>query len=164
MSEKLDVVDEEDNVIGQATYDEIMEKKLIFRSANIMVFNSKGELFVHKRSRNLPTFPGMHDIKLGGIVDKGESYEEAAKRELKEEVGIENAKLEFLFSFKFRSSNYKNNRKVYSCVYDGPIRLQEEEIESGRFTTIEEAKKLMEEGKLSDSAVKVFEEYLKRGG
>ncbi|MAG15942.1 hypothetical protein CMO88_02680 [Candidatus Woesearchaeota archaeon] len=158
----IDIVDEEDNVTGKATYEEIMDKGLIFRAANVFVFNSKGELFVHKRSRNLSTFPGMYDVKMGGIVDSGESYDEAAVRELKEESRIENIELEFLFTFKFRSSKYKNNRKVYKCVYDGDITLQEEEIEEGRFMTIEETKKLIEEGKVSESAVEVFKEYLRK--
>ncbi len=156
----LDVVDEQDNVIGKTTWKEANEKGLIFRSANIMVFNSKGMLFIHKRNRNLPTFPGMWDVKLGGMVDAGESYETAAVRELEEEAGIKNAKPEFLFTLKFRSGTDNNNRKVYRCVYDGKMKLQEAEIEEGRFVTVEEAKRMLRDGKLSPSAIAVFEKYL----
>ena len=157
----VDVVDEDDNVTGKATYEEANEKKLIFRAANVFVFNSKGEIFIHKRSMDLPTFPGMWDVKVGGIVDSGESYGEAAKRELKEETGIGNAVLERLFLFKNRKGDHKDNRMVYRCAYDGPMTLQKEEIEEGRFVRIEEAEKMMEEGKLSDSASGIFEKFLK---
>ncbi len=157
----ITVVDEEDNVIGSGTYEVVVESGKIFRSANIMVFNQKGKLFVHRRNRNLPTFAGMWDVKLGGIVDAGEGYEEAALRELEEEAGIKNAKLEFLFPLKFRKDGYNNNRRVYRCVYDGKMTLQESEIEEGRFIAVEEAKKMMSEGVLSSSAVAVFEEFLK---
>lgn len=99
---------------------------------------------------------------MGGVVKAGESYEEAAKRELEEEAGIRDAKLEYLFSTKFRGRQNNNNRKVFKCVYDEKMRLQPEEVESGRFMTVNEAKKMMAQGKLSPSAVHVFTEFLKR--
>ena len=158
-NEKLiDMVDEDDNVIGKGTYEEVAEKGKIFRSANILVFNSKGQLLVHKRNRNLRTFPGMWDTKLGGIVDSGESYEEAARRELKEEAGIENAELQLLFPLKYRTPKYKNNRMVYTCVYDGKLKLQEEEVEEAKFVTVDEARRMKG---LSPSAIAVLEKYLK---
>jgi isopentenyldiphosphate isomerase len=155
------VVDDDDNVIGKATWEEAHEKGMITRAANVLVFNSKGELFVHKRSGKLPTFPGMYDVKAGGIVDAGESYDETALRELKEEVGIESAELELLFFLKYRTPEHKNNRKIYQIVYDGELKLQEEEIESGKFMTIEEVKNLFSEGKVSASGQRVWEEFLK---
>lgn len=160
--ELIDVVDDDDKVIEQVTWKEMHEKSLLHRSSNVFVFNSKGKLFVHKRADSLKLYPGMHDVKMGGIVRAGESYEEAARRELEEEAGIENAKLEYLFSIKFRSDKNNNNRKVFRCVYDGKIKLQPEEVESGRFMAVDEAKKMMADGKLSPSAVHVFREFLKR--
>ncbi len=160
--ELIDIVDDDDKVIGKATWKGMHEKSLLHRSSNVFVFNSKGELFVHRRASSLQLYPGMYDVKMGGVVRAGESYEEAAKRELEEEAGIKNAELEYLFSIKFRSDRNNNNRKVYRCVYDGKIKLQPEELESGRFMTVDEAKKMMADGKLSPSAVHVFEEYLKR--
>ena len=163
MSEEMvDIADDGDNVIRQATKKEMHEKSLMHRSSNVFVFNSKGELFVHRRARKLSLYPGMHDIKIGGTVKAGESYEDAAKRELEEEAGIKNAELEYLFGIKFRSDRNNNNRKVFRCIYDGKMRLQPEEVESGRFMTVDEAKKMMAEGKLSPSAEFVFKEFLKR--
>lgn len=158
----IDIVDDEDNVLRQATWKDMHEKSLFHRAANIFVFNSKGEIFVHRRNRNLPLYPGMFDVKAGGTVHSGESYEDCAKRELREELGIENAKLEYLFDLKFRSAHDNNNRKVYKCLYDGKIKLQEEEVEEGRFITIATAKKMLEEGKVSPSGAAIFREFLKR--
>ena len=162
--ELIDIVDDDDNIIRQATWDEMHKKGLTHRSANVFVFNSKGEIFVHKRAKNLALYPGIHDVKMGGIAKAGESYEDAAKRELKEEAGIENTKLNYLFSFKFRGKQNNNNRKVFKCVYDGKMKLQKEEVESGKFMTIAEAEKIREEGKLSPSADAVFKEFLKIEG
>ena len=160
--ELVDIVDDDDNVVRQATWKEMHENSLLHRSANIFVFNSRGMIFLHKRNRNLSLYPGMHDVKAGGVVRAGESYEEAARRELKEELGIEGAKLEYLFSLEFRSPHNNNNRKVYRCIYDGKITLQKEEVESGKFVTMAEAERMLGEGKLSPSATAAFREFLKR--
>lgn len=160
--ELIDIVDDDDNVIRQATWKEMHEKSLLHRSSNVFVFNSKGKVFVHKRASSLKLYPGMYDVKMGGIVRAGESYEEAAKRELEEEAGIKNAELEYLFSIKFRSYKNNNNRKVFRCIYDGKIKLRPEEVESGRFMTVGEAKKIMVERKLSPSAEFAFKEFLKK--
>ena len=152
----LDVVDENDKVIGKTTWEEMNRKNLRVRSSAVLVFNSEGKLFVHKRSKNLPTHPGMYDVKLGGLVDSGETYKEAAERELWEEAGIENCKLEFLA----KHSTANINREIYRTVYDGKMKLQEDEIESGRFMSMDEINDLKKEGKLSSPALGVLEEYL----
>ncbi|TAL58403.1 MAG: NUDIX domain-containing protein [Nanoarchaeota archaeon] len=162
MVEHVDIVDENDNVIRSAAWEEMMSKSLLHRSANIIVFNSKGEIFVHRRQKNLMLYPGLYDVKFGGSVRAGESYEEAAKRELLEEANIKNAELEFLFTSKFRSKDNNVNRKVFKCTHDNKITLDKEEVFDGKFMKIDEIKKLQKNKKLSPSAESVFEEFLKR--
>lgn|SRR3989338_5780151 len=158
---KISVVDENDNAVGEAMYEEIIKKGLIMRSANIFVFNSEGKILIHKRSRSIPTYPGMWDVKLGGIVDAGESYEEAATRELKEEAGIENAKLTFLFAMKVRDGPRKINRKTFMTKYDGELKLQKEELEEAKYAEIGEILEMKAKGMLSKPALQNLEMYLK---
>ena len=161
--EILIVVDEDDNVVGKAPYSKVIAGKLITRGSNIIILNSLGKMFVHKRNRNLTIYGGMWDVKVGGSVGYPESYEEAAVRELREETGINinEDELDFLFSTKYRSKIHNVNRKVFRIIYDGKMSLQESEVEEGRFISLDEAKKIVSEGKCSPSAKEVFEEYIK---
>jgi len=156
--EILVIVDEENNIIGKKPRKEVEEKAILHRSANVIIENDKGEIFVHQRKKTKFWFPGMWDVKVGGVVAYGESYEDTAERELYEEAGVKDVKLDFLFHDEYRSDVNNTNRKVFRCKWNGPIKIQEEEIEQGSFMTIDEIKKI--EDKLSPTAKQVFQKYL----
>jgi isopentenyldiphosphate isomerase len=85
----FDVVNEKDEVIGQAKRGEAHgNSKLIHRSIGVAVFNSKGELFLQQRSETKDTEALKWTISCSGHVNSGGSYEETFFRELKEELGI----------------------------------------------------------------------------
>ena len=88
MKEYMAVVDENDRVISKKAREEITAKKLLHRGIAVFVFNSKGEIFVHKRNRNKKYYPGHYDAIVGGGVKYGETYNKGAKREVKEEKWI----------------------------------------------------------------------------
>jgi len=58
----------------------------------------------------------------------GESYEEGAVRELEEEIGIRQVPLTRLFDFYFSDPHSRVWGAAFSCVYDGPLTLQAEEV------------------------------------
>ena len=129
MTEYVYHVDEDDNVIGSVARDEADDKILRYRTTSVMVFNPKGKLLVTKRSAQKKKFPGYFELKISGGVDYGETYEEAAKRELREEVGIQADKLEFLFKINVENSYEKLFVVIFKYVYDGLIRIQKSEID-----------------------------------
>jgi len=158
--EQLVIVDENDNPIGQAPKSEVTEKNILHRGTDILVFNSKGELYVHQRTFNKLLYPGRYDICAGGGVIPGETYEENAKRELEEELGIKDTPLEFLFKFKLSDPDNPAFASVFRCVYDGPIRIEKNEIIHGKFMSLEEIKKSMQKEKYTLEAIEVFKKYL----
>lgn len=140
--EIFDIVDERDQVIGQATRQEVHgNPSLIHRVVHILVFNSKKELFLQKRSASKDTYPGSWDTSVGGHVDGGESYNHAASREIREELGVKNIKLEFLHTYIHRDSSESEFVRSYRCCCDGPFTLNPEEIEEGRFWSLKEIHK-----------------------
>ena len=166
MVEWFDVVDEKDKVIGKATRDECHSNpKLMHRVVYILIFNSKGELLLQKRSMKKDMSPGKWTSSASGHVDSGDNYTDAAKRELKEELGIE---LELVWMLKFLdiTSQESEIAVIFTAKSAGPFKAEPEEIDEVKFFTIEEIKGLlsMESEMLTPNCRAVLNEYFKRVG
>jgi isopentenyldiphosphate isomerase len=157
--EVVDIIDENDKVIGKTTKNIARGKNILHRGAHVVVFNSDGKLFVQKRSKTKLVHPGLWGLGAGGWVSSGEDYETAAKRELKEELGIKKG-IKFLFDFRYKTSDDNYKSKFYKCIFDGKIKLQKEEIEKGEFRTINEIKNMSKKGLLCPDTAIFFEKYL----
>jgi isopentenyl-diphosphate delta-isomerase type 1 len=142
--EWLDVVDENDVVIGRERRGVIHARGLMHRSAQVLVFNSGGELFLQKRSAFKDEFPGLWDSSAAGHLDAGEDYIDCARRELAEELGITApVELEPLFRLPAAADTGWEHCSVFRCRHDGPLRLDEHEIEEGRWLSPGETDRLV---------------------
>lgn len=129
--EVLDVVDEHDEVIGQAPRAEVYARGLIHRCAFILVRDAEGRIFVHRRTPTKLVYPSMYDMFVGGVVGAGESYDDAALREAEEELGVSGLpRPEPLFRFLYDSGGVAG--KWWSAVYEVrcelPVSPQVEEV------------------------------------
>ena len=87
--ELFPIIDEDGNVIGKATRRECHSGSMLLHPVvHLHVFNSKGELYLQKRSLSKDIQPGKWDTAVGGHVDYGEEIETALRREAREELGI----------------------------------------------------------------------------
>lgn len=88
-TEILDLVSEQDEVIGTMPRHEVHAKKLHnFRGVNGFIINAKGQLWIPRRQATKELFPLALDMSIGGHVSSGETYAESFIREAEEEVGI----------------------------------------------------------------------------
>lgn len=126
--ELVDVVDENDRVVGTVTRSEVKAKGLLHRVASTMVFRSDGRLLVHRRTDSKDVFPGSFDCFVGGVVSAGETYEEARDRELAEEMAIEGARPIELFRHRFESDEDHSIGAIYAVTWDGPVVPQAAEV------------------------------------
>ncbi len=131
-NEIYDVVDEADQVIGQATRREIHQKKLLHRSIHILVFNSQNQVFLQKRAMVKDENPGLWDTSSAGHVDSGESYDDCAHRELWEELGIK-AILKPLEKIEACQETYQEHVQIYTCRTNAQIKINLDEISEGKY-------------------------------
>ncbi len=155
------IVDENNKEIRTEPRSKMRNLGLIHRATYILVFNSQQEIFVQKRTKAKDVYSGYYDVVSGGVVTAGESYDESAKRELDEELGIRDVPLSGLFQFFFKDGKMKVWGKAYTCFYDGTIILQKEEIESGSFMKIDEVILQSKNGQFCPDGIYVLERYLK---
>ncbi|MEP6822650.1 MAG: 16S rRNA (adenine(1518)-N(6)/adenine(1519)-N(6))-dimethyltransferase RsmA, partial [Chthoniobacterales bacterium] len=87
--EPFAVVDAADRVIGAAPRSTVHGNNLLHRAVHILLFNDAGEVFLQKRSLLKDRHPGVWDSSAAGHVDAGEEYDDAAERDLKEELGVQ---------------------------------------------------------------------------
>jgi 16S rRNA (adenine1518-N6/adenine1519-N6)-dimethyltransferase len=126
------VVDEEDCVLGEAPRAEVHGNNLRHRAVHILVFNSRGELFLQKRSRWKDRHPRLWDSSAAGHVDAGEDYDTAARRELQEELGV-TAELTRVTKLRATEQTGQEFIWLYRAQHDGPFELARSEIEYGEF-------------------------------
>ncbi|NCC77165.1 MAG: NUDIX domain-containing protein [Clostridia bacterium] len=136
------IVDRDNQPIGAVTRKIMRQQRLIHRASYILVFNTDGELYIQKRSRTKDIYPGYWDLAAGGVVLDRESYEESAKRELREELGLSGVKLRPLFDQYYEDATNRVWGRIFACTSNGPFTLQEEEIDFGRFITLGEIEQL----------------------
>lgn len=135
----LDLVNDQDQVIGQGKRSECHgDPALIHRAVHVLIFNYRGELLLQLRSKSKKIQPGKWDSSVGGHVDCGEDYVDAARREMGEELGITRLPLTFLYASKIRNRIESENIQSFLGIYDGQLRFAQDEIDEVRFWTAEE--------------------------
>jgi 16S rRNA (adenine1518-N6/adenine1519-N6)-dimethyltransferase len=131
-SERFPVVDERDQLLGDASRGEVHGNNLRHRAVHILLFNEKGELFLQKRSRWKDRHPLLWDSSAAGHVEAGEDYDATARRELEEELGVTT---ELTQVVKLQASEQTGQEFIwlYRGQHNGPFRLARSEIEYGDF-------------------------------
>ena len=160
MPEEIGVlVDEEDRVVGTAPRSEIRARNLLHRGASVIVLDPNGRIFLHRRTQTKDVYPGALDVVAGGMVQAGESYEETARRELLEELGVD-AEPVFRFTHRFRDDRNNGWMAVFEAVWDGPVTLQAEEVAWGDWVDIEDAVARTEREGFAPDHLAVFRRWL----
>lgn len=135
--ELVDMVDDAGNTIGVVTRREMRANRLPHRCVYVLVFNRKGELFIHLRTSTKDVYPSYWDVAIGGVLAAGETFAQGVGRELEEELGVE-AAVEELFPFHFADERSIVQGMAYRAVHEGPFVLQREEIVRGEFVSVAE--------------------------
>ncbi len=74
--------------MGLASRERVHREGLWHKSVNVYLFRSDGRLLLQRRSASKDICPGLWDLSVGEHLQPGETYEEAARRGLEEELGL----------------------------------------------------------------------------
>lgn len=138
MSEEIfDVVDEADQIVGQAPRPVVHAQNLLHRAVSIFLLRTDGRLLLQLRSDSKDQYPGCYTSSASGHVDAGEDYETAAIRELREELSLDSP-IEYLAKFPGCPETAFEFTHLYQLVTDVEPILDPEEIASAEFLPLDE--------------------------
>lgn len=163
--DRITIVDRQDKVVGEADRKFVYKAGLNHRLIRVLLFNTAGQVLLQWRSKEEDSFPETWDQSAGGHVDAGEVYEEAAYRELEEELGVSGIKLShwktYYTSGSFGGKHYNRFNGVFIGEYEGPLVLQEEEVAEVRWWGQTELQEKMKSDPqlFTPGLMKLWEEY-----
>jgi isopentenyl-diphosphate delta-isomerase len=120
----FDVVDDKDKLTGKkASYDIVHDKGLWYRGVHVIIYTPEKEIVMQKRSPSLKYHPNDIEISVGGGVDAGETPEQAAVREVQEELGLKLNKNDLSYIGKVKSNHKTKTQmnKVFIYSYSACV-------------------------------------------
>lgn len=162
----LQIFDENKKPLGLADRKDVHSKGLFHEAVHVLLFNSKGEMFLGLRAKDKDINPGKWST-FGEHKKPGESDEAAMRRGLKEELGItEKIPLEFVGEFLMKNPKDRQFSLIYKAVFDGKVMFADNEMEEGRFFPVSEVGRMVaeERDKCSPNFLQVWEFFLQKTG
>ena len=174
--EVFPLIDQDGQVVGRAARAYCHGGSMALHPVvHLHVLDREGRLYLQKRSMKKDIAPGRWDTSVGGHVDYGESLLEAVKREAREELGVGinneplginneplginneqltinngllpmNNGLRFLFQYIWQSSRERELVTAFAIVYEGELHPDHDEVDEGRFWTLDELQHEMGKG------------------
>jgi isopentenyl-diphosphate delta-isomerase len=142
MTEYVTLVDKDDNVLGKEEKMSAHKDPKLHRAISIIIFNSKGEMLIHKRADEKYHCPGMWTNACCTHPWPEETYEESAKRRLPEEMGfscdlIKEFKFTYYAEFLNGLAEYEMDQ-TFVGIYDGEVNPVPSEVGDYKWVNVEE--------------------------
>ena len=146
--EFLNIVNEQDQIVGSAPVSEIYANEHPHRIVHVLIFNNEGKILLQQRSKKKSYLPEYWVTSAGGHVQAGESYEQCELREMVEEVGV-SCELEKKWYDEYicerEGKTIHKFLTTYHAKHNGPFNYNNE-VEHVAFFSIEEIKMMIKNG------------------
>ena len=129
---------------GSAPRSRMRAENLRHAATGVLVRDPLGRVFVHRRTDTKDVYPGRYDFTAGGVLLAGEAPDEAARREAEEELGV-TSPLVRIGEADYADDQTTYHAFLYETVWDGPVRLQPEEVASGEWMTLGRSSALLDD-------------------
>jgi isopentenyldiphosphate isomerase/intracellular septation protein A len=121
-------------------------KEYLHPVVHLHVINSKGAIFLQKRPMNKVVQPGKWDTAVGGHIAFGENAETGLRREAMEEIGITDFRAELKTQYIWESEMEREFVFCFVTHYDGPLKINNVELDGGKFWSTGEIRKNLGKG------------------
>jgi len=138
VEEWVALADRDGRVVGAAPRSQMRRLNLPHVVVAVLVRDSEGRVYVHRRSEGKDVFPGMHDCFAAGCVRPGEEPYDAACREVAEELGVTGVALQPVGSGWYEDPATRHVWHAYAVDWEGPVVHQPEEVAWGSWMTVDE--------------------------
>lgn len=152
-AEILDIVDENDNVVGQESRESFRDKAFnpqgkFARIVNCFIINSHNKIWCPIRSANKRSFPNSMDFSCGGYVQSGETYQEAMIAELKEEnnLDVKPEELSLIAKLTPKEDGLNVFMGLYKVKTDNPITYSQKDFSEAEWLTVDQIIEKLKKG------------------
>lgn len=162
--EIIDIVDLNNDPVGQATREEIYQYLHPHRIVHVLIMNAEGKIALQLNAEHKKFYPGYWGTSVGGHVQSGESYEEAARREAEEEFGLTDIELQTLGELVFVTPKGQTKFiKVFSTTCEKPLSFDPSETEKIEYFAIDDIRKMRRNGeRFAPELLRIIDEYIAR--
>jgi isopentenyl-diphosphate delta-isomerase len=138
--EKVVLVDKLDNAIGTMEKMEAHHRGALHRAFSVLLFNSEGKILLQKRSANKYHSAGLWTNTCCSHPLPGEKIEDAARRRLREEMGID-VQTKFVYKFIYKIALDQDLIEheydhVFIGTYNGEPIINKTEVEDWKYADL----------------------------
>ena len=156
MNEIIDIVTELGEPTGTtALKSEAHKNGWFHNTVHLWLYTNAGEILLQQRSHLKQIHPLLWDVSVAGHIDAGETFEEAALREAKEEIGIDLKESQLIhIGAELHKGEYNNGaikdyefHQMFIAEFDTPLAslvVNAEEVEAIKLVSIVEFEALLE--------------------
>ncbi len=165
--EFFDVVDMNDKVVGRRPGSECVRLGILHRAIAIFLYDRRGLVYIQRRADRMEWYPDYWTVSVMGHVSSGETYEQAARREAREELGLD---LEVAQVTKVETPEWRYGNKieheylaVFECTVSEPKITLSDESKEGEFVRFAEFVRMTKEKpeKFTPDTLLALDSYLK---
>lgn len=172
MDELIDIVDNHGIPTGTAVpKSEIHSKGHLHNTAHVWCYTSEGYILLQQRAASKIICPLLWDVSIAGHIDAGETIEQAAIREAKEEIGLQVAENQLIkigvfecfqsYSNGIIDNEFHNTFIVEISADIHELTPQKEEVEALKYVSLSEFETLLKNSEKTNHFVPSNRDYYK---
>jgi len=160
----LDQVDQTDVPIGRVRRADVFTECAGFRVAHVLIFNSQRELLLQQLAFDRKRNPGAWGSSVASYLFASETYEEAARRRVNEELGVSAPVLSFLGKTEMMDDGCLKFISIFTMRYDGPFSVDRSHIQKIEFDPTSRVSRMIDLGarQFTPTFLHVFRYYTSR--